>query len=619
LVDFPISFFPARSILSREAGPSESWAAGRLTFHSRDATRKRFAGLQLWQNVSGARSIISVLSDKVLPRHSMRLFFHVRVLSAFLFVVVRSSLAAQGTMPATDLEFVRYSAPELLTFQELIELSDTAQPAATLGERLIHLLSTPIISNEAYYRGARPRRPSRDDLGPLIRSAMWNIERGTEFDLIRYAFTDETAFEEEATQRMERTPPRIEEIRRQVTHLQETDILILNEVDLGMTQSDYRDVAGDLAAALNMNYVFGVEFVEIDELELGLETLEPPDEELAEQFRTEQAVDQSRYRGLHGTAVLTRYPIRSARIHRLRVCYDWYGNEKKEIAQLERGRRLAADRLFLERIAREVRHGGRMALILDLEVPESPTGTVTVVAPHLENKSPASCRRGQMEELLQEIQEIRNPVILGGDLNTTGSDGAPTSVIREISKRVKNPKFWAGQAIHWFNPVNITRFLVMPSNYFKNYLDPTARHVPFFAPNREEGLFSAVEKFRFADGYTFDLRGDRDRTYGNRGNTFGNSNHRAAKGFVPTFAFQRNLRGLVGRFKLDWFFIKPFVQSPRDPVGSYWFAPHYPLTMQALNEAVLGQVSDHHPITVDLPITDPDQRAHPIHSGGEVW
>ena len=532
------------------------------------------------------------------------------------FGMGRDSFAVPQAAPQ-EAGFVRYAAPDLLAFEELVELSDTEQPDGALGKRFRYLLYTPFVSNEAYYRGAtKPRRPARDDLGPLIRAAMWNIERGTEFDLIRYAFSDEVAFEEEATQRMERTPPGIEEIRRQALLLKESDILILNEVDLGMTRSDYRDVARELAAALDMNYVFGVEFIEIDKLELGLEPLELPDAELAEQYRKEQAVDQSRYRGLHGTAVLARYPIRSARIHRLRICYDWYGNEKKEIAQLERGRRLAADRLFLERIAREVRHGGRMALILDLAVPESPTGTVTIVAPHLENKCPASCRPQQVEELLQELQQIRNPVILGGDLNTTGSDGAPTSITRKISKRVKNPKFWAGQAIHWFNPVNIPRLLVMPSNYFKNYLDPTAQHVPFLAPNREEGLFSAVERIRFADGYAFDFRGDRDRTHDKRGNTLGNSNQRAGKGFAPTFAFKRDLRGLVGRFKLDWFLVKAFVGHPRETTGSYWFAPHYPLTMQALNEAVPGQISDHHLITVDLPLTDPDRRAENTNGGG---
>jgi hypothetical protein len=38
---------------------------------------------------------------------------------------------------------------------------------------------------------------------------------------------------------------------------------------------------------------------------------------------------------------------------------------------------------------------------------------------------------------------------------------------------------------------------------------------------------------------------------------------------------------------------------------SYAFAPHFPLTMRDLNKAVPDGVSDHAPITVDLPLSDP--------------
>jgi hypothetical protein len=104
-------------------------------------------------------------------------------------------------------------------------------------------------------------------------------------------------------------------------------------------------------------------------------------------------VDRQRYHGLHGTAILSRYPIERARILRLPVCYDWYGKEYKAISKLEQGKRWSAHKLFRERVERELRQGGRMALIADISVPDLPTGHATIVATHLENKCPRECRR----------------------------------------------------------------------------------------------------------------------------------------------------------------------------------------------------------------------------------
>ena len=50
-------------------------------------------------------------------------------------------------------------------------------------------------------------------------------------------------------------------------------------------------------------------------------------------------------------------------------------------------------RLFEERISREIRRGGRMALVVELAVAEASGGRVTVVSTHLENKAPPACRQ----------------------------------------------------------------------------------------------------------------------------------------------------------------------------------------------------------------------------------
>jgi hypothetical protein len=114
-----------------------------------------------------------------------------------------------------------------------------------------------------------------------------------------------------------------------------------------------------------------------------------------------------------------------------------------------------------------------------------------------------------------------------------------------------------------------------------------------------------VERFRFADQYAFDFRGEPEHNSQDKEGTLANSNQRALKGFTPTFTLERDFGGLVGRYKLDWFFVKPFIPQPRGEGMSYEFAPHFPLTMRDLNNAVHDGVSDHAPITVDLPLGNP--------------
>jgi hypothetical protein len=61
----------------------------------------------------------------------------------------------------------------------------------------------------------------------------------------------------------------------------------------------------------------------------------------------------------------------------------------------------------------------------------------------------------------------------------------------------------------------------------------------------------------------------------------------------------------VGRFKLDWIFVKPFIDDPRRAGQSDQLAPYFPVTMRELNESVEERVSDHAPMTVDLPLGEP--------------
>jgi endonuclease/exonuclease/phosphatase family metal-dependent hydrolase len=507
---------------------------------------------------------------------------------------------------------------------ELIALSDTAEPAGRLKQKYTELLATPFTGVNSQRLASRTA-PNRSK--PVVRVAAWNIETGVDFELIRLAFTDPLRLDQ-AVRKLNAALPENERAdrediaaaRAEAEHLRHSDILILNEVDLGMPRSEYRDVARELAAALGTDYAFGVEFIEVDKIHLGIESLPALKEVRDEKFAQRPSVDKARYRGLQGTAILSRYPIRSARNIRLKGCYDWYSTEKYFIDNLaENGRRFTAKQVFLERISREVRHGGRFALAVELEVPESPTGRLMAVAAHLENKTRPDCRREQMEELLHELRDVRHPLVLGGDLNTSGTDAAPTSIARELRKRARSPNFWASQAIGWFSPSPFANVIFGCTKYWRNYRDPTARNIPLVAPNGDAQLFDMLEDFQFADGGAFDFSGDKERSANGRGGTLSNSNERARKGFRPTFEFKRDYKGFAGQMRLDWLLVKPSA-STGDTAGR--FAPRNGRTLEHVNEAAPGRISDHHPITVDLPLdvlkaaSGPDTRAKPTPGDG---
>jgi endonuclease/exonuclease/phosphatase family metal-dependent hydrolase len=531
------------------------------------------------------------------------------------FLVLIACMAALGQTSGSQEEFVRQSAPQLLTFDELVQLEKTNDPSPELAARLDQLLHTPFLSNEAFFAGAKPNRPSSEALGPFLRATTWNIERGIEFDGIRISLSEPDKFEAYIQEKRDPkskplTAAALAVVKSQLDILKPTDLFILNEVDNGVTRTDYRDVGRELAQALHMNYAYAVEFLEIDPLNLGLEQVKMADKDAQADIQKSFEPDQSRYLGLHGTAVLSRYPIRKATIRSLPVCYDWFLGEKKAISKLESGKRGGANLLFMERITREVRRGGRTTLFVELAVPESPTGAITVVAPHFETKCKPECRRKQMAAILEWIKAEKNPVILAGDLNTSGTDTSPTSVSKVIMNRLKDPDKWAVTAIKW--STGAPTILLVPVNLMRNKNDPTGFDLPLLSRKKEAKLFGDLNKFRFDDGNTFDFRGEDMRSADNRGGTLSDSNQRATKGFRYTFALARTYGGLFGEYKLDWVFVKGYATDTSKMGGSYKFSPNLAQTLQEVNEAPDDSLSDHFPITVDVPLTEPARNVdHP--------
>ncbi|MBV8846408.1 MAG: endonuclease/exonuclease/phosphatase family protein [Bryobacterales bacterium] len=321
--------------------------------------------------------------------------------------------------------------------------------------------------------------------------------------------------------------------------------------------------------------------------------------------------DPARYRGLHGTAILSRYAVTDVRLIPFAFQpHDWYADEKKRTSQIEKAEGKLSVLAFKEQLLRQVRRGGRMILMADLVDDDLPSGRVTVVATHLEDLATPRKRRMQMEELLDRIRGIDHPVILAGDMNTSTHEGLPIGLKRLLRQRFGSGKWWAKEAATeaikyatpagWFYDVSHTLI-----GFARKIDDPTERSIPLFGENREAKFFHVLEDFRFDDGGAFDFRGDSSHAWEGRSGKLANSNERGIKGFVPTEELDRTY-GPIGWYKLDWIFVKPpaltSASARRQP---YRFAPHLGRTMRRLNHSIPGRISDHNAITVTLPLQEP--------------
>ncbi len=523
-------------------------------------------------------------------------------LNVLIFVLV---LCLGQPLNAAEPEYVRYQEPDLFSYDELVALAETEPLGDPLRSKLDVLTTTPFISNEAHYQGTKPHRPEIDQLGPSLRVVMWNIERGFTLDDVKLMFSDTDAFLEKVAAGERRT--RVSRLLQEIEVLQSADVLIFQEVDWGMKRTNYRAVVREIGETLKMNWAFGVEFVEIDPINLGTEKFEQlEDEDERKRLVADIQVDKERLRALHGTAILSRYPIREAKLEPFsKQGYDWYQTEKDRTSRLEEGKRQVAETVFLQTISREVRRGGRTCLIVTLDVPDLPEKKLTVAAPHLENRAQPKARREQMNELLVLLRDVRNPVVITGDLNTTLGDTQPTSVKREVYRRVGSSEFWATRGVKYATGVGLIYDVTKGTvNFFKNQNDPTAKHVPIIGPNLEQKLFKNLEAFRFRDGTVFDFRGDQNRTINATKGTLANSNQRENKGFAITYQVNRTV-GPIGKLKLDWIFVKSYLEKPRNPSGPYRFAPHFARTMAEVNYSLEPRLSDHNPISIDLPFSEP--------------
>jgi endonuclease/exonuclease/phosphatase family metal-dependent hydrolase len=500
---------------------------------------------------------------------------------------------------ASDL--VRYQSPQTLSFEDLTTIAVVDPPPADLQAKLDALLSVPFLSNEAAFAGYKPLAPEVPGIGKVLRIAEWNINR-EEKNAMMLAFSDASGFRELAGENPKLNRKALDLSVEQAKHLQGADVIVLNEVDHGVNRTGYRDVTRDIAMTLHMNYVFATEFVELTPLYVRSKK-----DEKEKQESNNADIDPKRYLGLEGSALLSRYPIRSARIVQLPQAYDWYHQEVHAISELAKAENLAGGKLVSEKLKRQVRRGSRLMIVAELEIPGPEPGILTVICPHLEDYSESNGRRKQMDFVLSQIKTISTPVVMAGDLNTMGHSAAPVSFKSEIKNNLLNYRFWARLAIYNFVPLPGVSYGVAAWSYVRELHDPTVMNVPIISTSHERALFDDIHHFRFDDGSSFEWDGRKTDSYHRKDRALSVTNEREAKGFEPSFEFGRTFHGMVGSYKLDWIFVK-------EPAS---LRPNQGRTLRALNHAPAEMISDHSPTTVDLVLSPMSTAQENVQSDGD--
>lgn len=343
-------------------------------------------------------------------------------------------------------------------FVELARCNSTPELQAhplyvQLKAKFDHIFKTP---EQGDFRSVEAPKKER------YRIAAWNLERGIFYEEQLKAF-------------------------REDPYLSEADVLLLTETDVGMARSGNRNIARDLARELGMSYAFSPCYIN-----------------LAKGSGVEYDAEGENEDGLHGNAILSRYPLANVRSVFLKN-----GKDKMK--------------------GREKRLGQQTAAVAEVEFPGQPTTTVSV---HLDANSSQQHRADQMGDVLRAI-EGRSPAIVGGDWNTTNFNSSTATM-----------------AILWF----WRHVFIGPDKVIRDhYLHPYNKF--------EANLFKALEASGF-DYRAANAIGERTTSY----NVEDAKTHKNLREWVPAwcFAFIRwALRHHDGMcpLKIDWLAVKGMTAS----------------------------------------------------------
>ena len=338
---------------------------------------------------------------------------------------------------------------------------------------------------------------------PFYRALCWNVERGIEFEGILHTLQNHP-------------------------EIKEADILLLPETDLGMARSANRNVAHDLAKNLGFNYYFVPTYIN-----------------LSKGNGTEIHFEGDNTLGLHGNAILSRYPIEE--FHQIPL-----HNNKDKMK------------------GKEKRLGNQQALVCTVILPQ---GKIRVICAHLDAHSSKRHRRDQMHTILKYINKLPPlPSLFAGDLNTTTYNSSKA--------------FWAIYGF-WVRVVMGVRYVIV-------------NHYPY--PDRmfEKGLFKSFEDYGF-DYKNWNEPGACTLHY----SVEDLKKIKNLKDIIPNWCFKFidwALSKNNGRcsFKIDWFAAKNLkLVHTQDPFENAVYSPSSPKVI-GCPKYQGKECSDHDAVMVDF-------------------
>src|SRR5262245_59201146 len=120
----------------------------------------------------------------------------------------------------------------------------------------------------------RPARPAPRPERRFLRAVSWNIERGRRLQGVIGVLSSDPM-------------------------LGDADVVLLNEVDVGMARSETRDVAREIAESLGFEWVFGNSYLCLSHGDVR-------------DGSSQEVRPEDNRESLHGNAILSRWPIRRA-------------------------------------------------------------------------------------------------------------------------------------------------------------------------------------------------------------------------------------------------------------------------------------------------------------------
>lgn len=196
-----------------------------------------------------------------------------------------------------------------------------------------------------------PATPAPRPPRTFLRVASWNVQRGIRLD-------------------------GIVAILRSHPSLADLDVLLLNEVDVGMGRSRNRHVAADIGQALGFAWVFGNSYLCLDR---------------GDARDRRDGADGENTLAMHGNAILSRWPLVRAVNVPVHVTKDKFESSEKRL-------------------------GAKKALWVEAD---TPVGRVAIGTAHLDSVASPDQRAAQLDDLLRSMDGMRHlPALVGGDFNT---------------------------------------------------------------------------------------------------------------------------------------------------------------------------------------------------------